>query len=214
MKLLWRILAGAASDIVAESFLLIVFNFAWLVMSLLVLPLPFATGGLFHAAREIGDRKAVGWKTFFEGGRQVAGPMYRWGALNLLVGVVVIANISFYGRLGQTYSDVLQSLFVTVASLWLLLQLYTLPVLIHLKQPGLRVALQDGFFLMLRFPALSLAVTLIVLVLISLSAVMPILLVLATGALIAVLMNRVVAEELAWHQTGRELARRHASKEG
>jgi uncharacterized membrane protein YesL len=214
MKLLWRVLSGAASDVVAESFLLIVFNFLWLALSLLVLPLPFAFGGMFYAAREIGERRAVGVRTFFHGGRRYAGPLYRWGALNLVVGVVVIANISFYGRLGQAYSDVLQSLFVTLASLWLLLQLYTLPALIHLKQPGLRVALQDGFFLMLRFPALSLAATLIVLLLVSVSAVMPILLVLATGALIAVLMNRVVAEELAWHQTGRELAKRHARREG
>ena len=213
MRLLWQVLKGTLSDIAAEPFLLLVYNLLWLLFSLLVVTLPFALGGLFYAAREIGERRAVGWRTFFDGGRQYAGLLYRWAALNLVVGVTVIANISFYGRLDQIYANVLQSLLISIGSVWLLLQLFVVPVIFRLQQPGLRVALQDGFYLMLRHPGLSLVVALIVISLVSLSALVPIALAMATGALIATLSNRMVAEELAWHTTGRGSARQHANRE-
>jgi len=213
MRLLWRVLKGAVSDLAEEPFLWIVYNLLWLALSLPVVTLPFALGGLFYVAREIGERRAVGWRTFFEGGRHYAGPLYRWAALNLIVVVVLIANISFYGRLDQVYSDVLQSLFVSIGCVWLLLQLFVVPVIFRLKPPGLRVALQDGFFLMMRHPGVSLIVALIVITLVSLSILLLILPILATGALIAALCNRVVAEELAQHKTDSTMINQHAHRD-
>jgi protein-S-isoprenylcysteine O-methyltransferase Ste14 len=203
MRLLWRALKGAAADLWAEPFLLIVYNFTWLALSVLIVPLPFALGGLFYSAREVSAGHAVGLSTFFAGGRSYAGLMYRWGALNLAVGVALVANISFYGRLANVVTDVLQSLLFSVAMVWLLLQLFSVPLMFHLKQPGLRVALHDGFYLMLRHPVLSIVLTLIVTTLVLLSAVIPLVLIGLTGALIAVLSNRIVAEELAWHAAER-----------
>jgi len=212
MKLIWRILKGTLSDALAESFLLIVYNFVWLILSILILPLPFATGGLFYAVRAIGERQAVGWRTFFDGARQLAGPMYRWGALNLGVGVALVTNISFYGRIGQVYSDALQSLFITLGLLWLLLQLFLVPTLIRLKRPSLRLALQDSFFLMMRYPGSALVVTLVIVVVVSLSVILIVPLALATFALVAVLVNRTVTEELALQQAELGRAERHAKK--
>ena len=68
---------------------------------------------------------------------------------------------------------------------------------------------------MMRHPGVSLVVALIVISLSALSAIMPIVLVMATGGLIAVLSNRVVVEELAAHQAGsKSAARRARSNDG
>ncbi|HET7087553.1 MAG TPA: hypothetical protein VFL17_02770 [Anaerolineae bacterium] len=212
MRLLWDILKGAASDIAAEPYLFIVYNLLWVVMSLLIIPLPFATGGLFFAAREVSARRAVGWRTFFVGGRQVARPMYLWGALNLAVALILITNISFYGRLGNVFSDVIQSVLISAALVWLLLQLFVVPLLIQLRQPRLRVAVQDGSFLMLRHPLTTLAMALVVTVLIVASTMIPVLLAGITPAAIAVLSTRVVGEELARHRDEESAGRSLESK--
>jgi hypothetical protein len=212
MRLLWDVLRNAASDIAAESFLFIVYNFLWVVMSLLIIPLPFATGGLFFAAREVSARRSVGWRTFFVGGRQVARPMYVWGALNLGVALILITNISFYGQLGNAFGDVLQSVLISAALVWLLLQLFAVPLLFQLKQPSLRVALQDGSFLMLRHPLTTMALALVVTVLIIASTMIPVLLAGITPAAIAVLSTRVVGEELARHRDEEPAGRSLESK--
>ena len=109
-------MAGFLRDMWEESFLLILFNFLWVLASvpgwlvfgyggidrdfpvlmlgpLRLLPWPFFTFALQSTAADIGERRAVGLASFFQAGRRHWRPAYAWGILNLVVGAIVAANL-------------------------------------------------------------------------------------------------------------------------
>jgi hypothetical protein len=53
------IIKNSASDIWDEMFYLIIFNLIWVVGTLLILPWPFVTFGLFFTAYDIGEARGL-----------------------------------------------------------------------------------------------------------------------------------------------------------
>ncbi len=113
------ILLRSARDFWNESFLLMVFNLIFAVLSIpgmvlfslaaarrdIVLgavalvalaPWPFVSVGLSGAAADAVDGRSLHLRTLFLKGRDALGPGYRWGALTLLGLIVLAANAAFY----------------------------------------------------------------------------------------------------------------------
>ncbi len=196
MRLAGRVVKLAFLDFAEEIFLLILFNVLWSMSALLVLPLPFATVGLAWAAVEIGEGKAIHWRTFFKGGRRYWKPAYRWGAVNLVVYALIAINFNFYSNLTLAWAGIFRSLVVSVAILWGVVQIYVFPLLIRQEVPSLRLAYRNGLVLMGRQPALTIAVLALATVLLFVSILLTFPLLVFYFAFIVLLANRAVAESL------------------
>lgn len=222
MSLLWSIIRKTLSDLWSESFLLILFNFLWvmgsvpgllllgygalsrtlflMVVGLIALILwPFMTFSLFYATYEIVEGKAIGFRRFFSEGRRVWRQAYVWGGVNLIVISVLAANISFYSNPdsplgGSTLGYVVSSLFVSITIFWLVLQLFVLTMYPRLENPGIRNSFQYAGRLILRWPIPVFLSFLLATVLCLASFFVPILPLLVTFSMNALLANRTTAE--------------------
>jgi uncharacterized membrane protein YesL len=196
MKLALRVVKLAFLDFFEELFLLILFNLLWSISALLVLPLPFAAAGLAWAAAEIGEGKAINWRTFFEGGRRYWRPAYRWGLLNLVVWALIFVNFNFYSNIAATWALFVRTLVLSSAILWVSIQLYVFPVLILQETPSLRLAYRNGLVLMGSQPALTVVLLALAAALLFVSVLLTFPLFVLYFALIALLSNRAVVESL------------------
>ncbi len=196
MRLALRVVKLAFLDFFEEIFLLILFNILWSVSALLVLPLPFAAAGLAWAAAEIGEGKAIKWRTFFEGGRCFWRPAYRWGLLNLVVWVLIFVNFNFYNNIAATWAMFVRTLVLSSAILWAAIQLYVFPLLILQETPSLRLAYRNGLVLMGSQPALTVVLLALAAALLFVSVLLTFPLFVLYFALIALLSNRAVVESL------------------
>jgi len=196
-------LKNAGLDFWEELLLLALFNIIWCLGTVLVLPWPFVTFGLFFTVRDIGDGKAIKFTTFFEHARRQWKLAYLWGGVNLAVVLLLGINIRFYNGLETQWAAFLQVLMIAILMIWLVLQLVALPIYPRLEEPTLKLALQNGLVVIGRYPV-PMVILIILVGLISLIAVLfPPFLMLSAVALIAVLANRLVAGAIE-RELGRE----------
>ncbi len=196
MRPAWQTIKSAFVDFIDEVFLLALFNLLWVVSALLVLPFPFATAGLTWVAVQVGEGRAISWRTFFEGGRRYWKPAYLWALINLAAWSVTFFNISFYGRLNTTWSLLVRSVVFSMAIIWAVLQLYVFPLLIRQEVPSLRLAYRNGLILMSTWPLLTIIVLVLALILLVISSLLTLPLFLFYFAFVALLTNRAVEEAL------------------
>jgi uncharacterized membrane protein YesL len=172
MRLAWQAVKAAFLDFVDEIFLLALFNLLWVLSAFLVLPFPFATAGLAWVALEIGEGKAISWRTLFQGGRRYWKPAYVWVLINLVVWAITFFNLSFYGRVNTTWALLVRSVVFSMAIIWAVLQLYVFPLLIRQDTPSLKLAYRNGLILISAWPLLTIVVIVLALVLLILSSLL------------------------------------------
>jgi hypothetical protein len=124
---------------------------------------PFSTFGLFHAASQVVMREPIHLRTFFAGGRRRLGLAYRWGALNLVVFGILAVNALFYldpqaPLYGSWLGSFLGAFFLLACLLWLGCQACLLGVQAVLEVDSLRSSWGELRVLILRRPALVLAI--------------------------------------------------------
>jgi hypothetical protein len=192
MRMIWTALKQAGGDFWDELLLLIIFNAIWLLGSLLLLPWPYLTFGLFYTAYQVGQGKAIKFRTFFVGPAPIWKQAYLWGGLNAFLLFVVWFNIRFYGSFNTQWSTVLQILLGAFAIFWVMLQLVALPMYPRLNEPGLKLALRNGVVAMGQFPLATLVLLLIVAAMVVVGSLFPLFAFMGAGSLTAVLANRIV----------------------
>ncbi len=192
MRMIWVALKQAGGDFWDEFLLLIIFNAVWLLGSLFLLPWPYLTFGLFYTAYEVGQGKAIKFRTFFVGPAPVWKQAYLWGVLNALLLFVVWFNIRFYGSFGTQWSTVLEILLFAFAIFWVMLQLVALPMYPRLNEPGLKLALRNGIVAMGQFPLATFVLLILVAVMVVVGTLFPLFAFMGAGSLTAVLANRIV----------------------
>jgi uncharacterized membrane protein YesL len=70
--------------------------------------------------------------------------------LNLVIYGGLIANIWFYGQV--SWGVWVRPLFLALAFLWTLLQIYLFPILLEQERPSLRLAIRNSIIILLRRP--------------------------------------------------------------
>ena len=201
MILALRVVKLAFLDLIEEIFLLCLFNFLW-VLSLvpLGLAMPFATAGLAWAAAEIGQGKAISWRTFFEGGRRYWKPAYLWALVNLATWILIYVNFrfysDFYNNQGAMWALAPLSLLASVGLVWFAVQFYVFPLLIVQEVPSLRLAYRNGLILLASQPAVIIVLFVLFVLLAIVSSLLFILVFVVDFAFIALLANRAVLESV------------------
>jgi hypothetical protein len=179
-----------------------IFNIIWVVGTVLVLPWPFVTFALFFTVRDIGEGKGIKFNTFMNYGRQTLKPAYIWGAINLVIFVALIGNLTFYGRFQAQWGGLIQILILAIIFFWSLIQLIALALYPRLVEPGFRLALRNAAVLLGRYPLPILALLAVISLLIVISLFFSALFILITFSVIAVFINGMV-EALVSHELKR-----------
>ncbi len=192
MRLIWSVIKLAAGDIWDELLHLLIFNAIWLLGSLLILPWPFLTFGLFFTVYEISQGKAITLSTFFVRPAPFWKQAYLWGAINLLAALLLGFNLNFYSNFEASWAATMQVVFVALLLLWSMWQLLALPMYPRLEEPGLKLALRNAAVVLGRYPLAVLVLAVIVTVLLLIAAIFPLFAFFGAGAFITVLCNRLV----------------------
>lgn len=192
MKLIWEVIKLAAGDIWDELLHMLIFNAIWLLGSLLILPWPFLTFGLFFTAYDISQGKAIKLNSLFVRPARFWKQAYLWGGTNLLVAFLFWFNLNFYSNFEARWAATFQIVFVALILLWSIWQLLALPMYPRLEKPGLRLALRNAAIVLGRYPLAVLVVVVIVAALLLIAVLFPLFAFFGAGAFIAVLCNRLV----------------------
>ncbi len=141
----WQVFRASVRDLWDDLFTTAVVNLLWLVLTLLVVTAPPATLALFYT----GNRMAHGDPTdpgdFLRAFRRYFGIGWRWGAVQVVMLILLVGDIYLTGRLSNSPTALLgQGLYIAGLVAWILLQLYALPFLFEQETPGLRMALRNG----------------------------------------------------------------------
>jgi uncharacterized membrane protein YesL len=182
----WRSLVEAFDN----TYELIIINALWLVFTVLVLTAPPAAAGLVYATNQLAHKKSASWRTFFEGFRKYIWTSYLWGISNIFVLVTFFLGIDFYGQFEVEWLLCIRGLFIGLLIPWVLLQVYTLPLLIEQDEQRLTLALRNSSVLYLRNPGFSIGLVFVLAILFYISYLLkgaPVFIFL--GSLSAVLVN-------------------------
>jgi uncharacterized membrane protein YesL len=221
MKRALRTFWGALRDFWDELFLLALMNVVTVLLLIPVVTFPPALAGLWSVANLVAKGRAIGWRDYFKAFRRYFLKAWGLALLNGLVGIILVANILFYApanvpfEISPTLSFWIQALFLGVAFVWLIVQLYPMALLLEQEDQRLRVALRNAAVLFAANLGFTIVLALLLLVVAAVSMVLPPLWLLVTVALFAVVCNKAVLHLLETYREGRaEAAEERGSSTG
>jgi len=173
-------------------------NILWTLLTIPVVTAFPAAVALSYATNQLAHGEEAGWGVMWHGFKQHLGRSYLWGLLNVFVVLVVYSNIWFYSHLEGDWTAWVQGLFLGLAFLWLLLQMYALPLLFEQERPHLGLALRNSLVLLGSHPlyGLGIMVLIIVIAIVTTVFLFPIWLLLSAGV-IAYLANKATITSIA-----------------
>lgn len=200
VKVFWDSLRDFYDDVV----LLIAVNILWVGLSLLLITLPPATGGLYYVTNRIAHGYAVRIHTFFEGFRQYFVKSWQLALANLLVLAVTWANLVFYGQLNNSWLQYLRIPLLYLLAFWLAMQMYTFPLLLEQEDKRLKLVLRNAAFLVLADLVFTVILAVLLLAAVALSATLTLPLILMTSSFVSLVANRAVLTLLTKHRAAKE----------
>ena len=190
--MIWDVIKQSAADIWDEMLYLMIFNVIWLIGTLLIIPWPFVTFGIFAVAYDIGQNKGIKFTTFFSHARRVWKQAYIWGGINLGLLIVLLVNINFYGNIRAQWAEIAQILIIGFTLFWGILQLVALPIYPRLEEPGFKLAMRNAVVVMGRYPLATLSLIAVVVVIGVISYFFQIIILLGAFSIITIVANRMV----------------------
>ena len=188
-----RVLRRALSDGWFRFATMFAVNLLWVLGTLTIVLAPPVLFGMFYVANEAAHSRSTSISDFFSSARRYFFLSWRWGILNLIAAVLFWGNFTLYPRFAGQFTEVvlIATLFLLVA--WVSVQFYTIPYLMELEKPSLRVALRNAIYTALASPLLTVVLVLIGGVLV---IVLPALIFFGAGALLALVANHALLERL------------------
>ena len=120
--------------------------------------------------------------------------------MNLVVAIIISANIWFYLAFESTWADFLQAFFIILGVLWLVIQFYSVPYLMEQERKNLLIAVRNGLFTTLASPGFTLVVVGVAALVALISVILVFPLFLGGPCLIFLLGNRAVMERIKTFQ--------------
>lgn len=171
-------------------------NQAWFFMSLPVLTILPALGGLYYAVLSIEQGKGGDWETVWEGFKKHWWLSLQWGALVLAVDILLAVNIWFYLNQGKDWAVVALVITASLAIIWIATNQFSFPLLLLQEEKKIFLAIRNGFVVAIRQPLSTLKVILLTLLIAAVSIVLPPLWVFISMALIVCIRTRTVLKAI------------------
>ena len=235
MGLAFRVLWRALKDYYDEMFTLVGANLVWVLVLTAALGIPYglnylgihpavtlisgvlllvgllppATAGMWYLTNQVAHHKTVEFRMMWDGAKMYATKSWLHALLNIVVAALVYVNIWFYGAIDAQWAVIVRGLFIGLAVLWVLIQIYVMPMLMEQQEPKFFLALRNAAFMTFASPIVTLLVGVLMALIAALSiglalpfavAMMAVLGLISNGAVLALLVQfkiRKPPEELA-----------------
>jgi uncharacterized membrane protein YesL len=169
---------------------LMVSNILWLLLCLPIITIPPAFAGLYYSTSKLAQSELSTRQTFFEGFKKWFFPSYYWFFSNVIIVGLLLFNIDFSLQSPNVmWLQFLSGVYWVLLGSWMLLQIYTFPLLIQQEKPRLLLALRNSIILWLKNIVFSLLLSIVILVLAAGSLYLYPLWFVITASLIAYLAN-------------------------
>jgi hypothetical protein len=165
----------------------------------LTLPLPIVSGGLAYVTNQVSRGKAAAWGLFVAGLRRYWAKSLLVALINLVVLILLVVNVEFYGVLLQgTWTDFALSAWLIVGAYWLLTQIFWFPMILELESERVFIALRHALAMVIITPVFSLTCAVGMVILGVLCIVLSVPAVLVMGALLLLIANHATRSRLAF----------------
>jgi uncharacterized membrane protein YesL len=191
-----QVIGQALRDWWDDWFNMALISLVWLLCWVTVVLGPPATFGVYYVTNQLARGRSLGLRGLLDGGRRYFLKSWLWMLLNLVVAVVVMTNIWFYGQFDADWAVIVRLFFSFLSLAWLIVQFYALPYLMEQEEESLRLALRNGLFTFLAAPGYAAVVAGLVALVAALSVILVAPLFLGSPCLIAALGNRAVRERV------------------
>jgi hypothetical protein len=166
----------------------------------LLLPLPIVSGALCFVANQISRGKAAGWGTFAAGIRRYWVKSLVVAGVNLVVLVLLLTNLQFYGQMQSTWSNFAVAIWLVLGLYWLLVQVFWFPMILELENEKILLALRNALAMVLVTPGFSLTLGIALLVLGLLCVVLTVPVILFMASFFLLIANHATRSRLAFAQ--------------
>lgn len=188
-------------------------NLAWFVMSLPILTIFPALGGLYHAVLAENQGHGADWRTVWEGFKRHWWLSVRWGLLVVGVDALLVINIWFYFNQTQPWAVFILVAMIALLFFWVAVNQFSFPLLMLQEEQKIGLALRNGAVLVMRQPLQALKVMALTLLIAVISTALPPLWVFISTALIVNLRTRTAIKAVQRINTEEETARQAESNQ-
>ncbi len=188
----------AFRDVWQELWTILIVHLIFLFGNLLIVTGPPVTVALFFYGNRIAHGESANERDFLNAIRYYWKPAWRWGFMNLLVIALLIGDYFLTGKLANDSNAVhwIQGLYVTLLSVWILLQIFSLPFLFEQEQPSVIQALRNSMLFIRRNLILVLTLALLLVLSLMLGTLAFMLTFVFGGAFVAFASNHAILEDL------------------
>ncbi len=148
-------------------------NLVWCALSLPVVTILPALGGLYYAVLQMSQEGSADGGTVWEGFKKHWRLSLRWGVLVYGVAAVLILNIWFYLNLDQSWAIFALFGAVVFLILWIAVNQFSFPLLLLQEEKKIFLAIRNGFIVVMRKPLAALKVMALSLLISAVSIVLP-----------------------------------------
>lgn len=183
----------------------------FIVLLLGVLTLGPANAGLYAVAERVTDGRTSSWRDFVGGMRSNARLSWKVYGLWMVGLVVILVNLQFYGQSSSTIASFLYVLFIYFLAVWCGFLIYIGPLMILQTDKRLRTIARNAALMTFGRPLFTLVTLALMAVIVFASIWLPILMLLATAAFMAVWSFRATLTLIAEAEARRAAAEEKAA---
>ena len=158
----------------------------YIVMLLGVLSLGPSNAGLYAVAERVTDGRTSSWRDFIAGVRAYPALSWKVYGLWMLGLIVILVNLQFYSRNGSTIASFLYVLFIYFAVVWFGFLIYIGPLMVLQTDKRIRTIARNAALMTFGRPLFTLVTLALMAIIVVASIWLPILLLLATAAFMAI----------------------------
>ncbi len=173
-----------------------IFNLAWFVLQIPIVTGPPATAAMFVIARRVAAGEYVDFGDGVRALREMFFPAWKWGAITVLLLVVIGGNLLFYQSAYGLQWDVLRIVWITIGLAWYALSLFYWPFWLAQADRRVSVTLRNAALFIAHRPGVALVLVVSSLIVAMASVLVTLPLVVVLMAWIALLGTVAVNDEL------------------
>ena len=161
-----------------------------------LIPAPPATAALYYVTSFIAREKRIEFNYFWQGLKTYFWKSWAVAGVLLVAGVVLYVDVFFYLRSSNTLFAIVGFLGIWALVLWLVIQIYIFPLMIHQEDKRLWLILKNGSLLTLAYPFFALGILIGIALVTALSVLLVILLPTLWMPLVALINSRALVSSL------------------
>jgi uncharacterized membrane protein YesL len=161
-----------------------------------LIPAPPATAALYDVTSFIAREKRIEFNYFWQGLKTYFWKSWAVAGVLLIIGGILIVDVVFYLRSSNTLFAIIGFLGIWALALWLVIQIYLFPLMIHQEDKRLVHIFKNGSLLTLAYPFFALGILVAMVLFTALSVLLIILLPTLWMPFVTLLNNRALVSSL------------------